>query len=52
MKNYFYIAIAFLALCSCSSSIPDEYIQKMNRLTAELKKTKAIASLAMNKVNG
>ena len=49
MKNYLYIA--FVVLYSCSSSIPDEYVQKIDRLTAELKKTKAIASLAVSKVN-
>ena len=49
MKNYIYIA--FVVLYSCSSSIPDEYVQKIDRLTAELKKTKAIASLAVSKVN-
>ena len=49
MKNYIYIA--FVVLYSCSSSVPDEYVQKMDRLTAELKKTKAIASLAVSKVN-
>ena len=48
MKKY--ILIYLLVLVGCSSSIPDEYVQKMSQLTTELEKTKNIAIEAITKI--
>ncbi len=48
MKNY--ILIYLLVLFGCSSSIPDEYVQKMSQLNTELEKTKNIANEAITKI--
>jgi tetratricopeptide (TPR) repeat protein len=41
-----------LVLFGCSSSIPDDYVRKMNLLMTELEKTKEIANEAITKVEG
>ena len=40
-----------MVLFGCSSSIPDEYVQKLNRLNEELEKTKNIAGEAISKAD-
>ena len=48
MKKYFTILSIFI--CSCSTTVPDEYITELNALKNELTKTRSIARNAVNKV--